>query len=732
MKAVFEPIEYSVTASVGEGGAVTPDKSTATIGDEIRVTVTPDAGYEIASVSANGGDVALTPGTDETGVYTFTMPADNVVLTASFTKVPHSVTTSAELGTLTADKATATVGETVTLTALPVSEHQHLGALTVLCGDGIVETTKESDTTYTFTMPAGDVTASANFVRNFYVYFVNWNGVTLQWGDLPLGATPEYTGETPVREQNEMYSFTFAGWDKQIGQINEDTVYTATYTWTPRTYEINFVGANDAVLQSDTLAYGETPEYTGATPTKETDDDYVYTFAGWDKQISAVTGDTTYTATFSTVPVLHDGITFLTLESYAAQNNPFTPEESGYYRFLSAGDEMREQVSLTDEAGDAVNLAASGYYPERDYHFEFVAWLEAGETYTLTTNSYSRAGMLAVTVSKVDMYTVHCENAPHGTVGDLDEPTFMAYNGQKIYPYATPDEGYGLVELTVTDSNGKRLLAEADGGYYMPASDVTVTATFEEAYAIDCDTTENAVSYFTNPAVFDDWTSGDLEQRAAAGVSVEFRFNWDAGYILDEFRITTASGENVECGSFRPYLNNYEVWFTMPDEPITVTVNVVRAYDLTFDPGVTGGTAYKSAVRSGAQITLPACPFDAPAGKAFASWSVAVGDGAAAVMAPGENFTVTANATATAIYADITYGDADASGGVDLDDAIVLLQYLANFDDATGTSSVEVGAGADADASGGIELDDAILLIQYLANYDDATGTSSVVLGPQS
>ena len=81
--------------------------------------------------------------------------------------------------------------------------------------------------------------------------------------------------------------------------------------------------------------------------------------------------------------------------------------------------------------------------------------------------------------------------------------------------------------------------------------------------------------------------------------------------------------------------------------------------------------------------------------------------------------------------AAVCYGDADGNGDIELDDVILLLQYLANYDDATGTSSVDVEAGADADGNGDVELDDVILLLQYLANYDDATGTSSVVLGPQ-
>ena len=714
VKAVFEPIAYSITASAGEGGAVTVDKATASMGDEVRFTLTPAPGYGVASVFANGGEIALSASTDETGVYTFTMPAGDVTLTAAFAKNAFSVTTSAERGTLAANVSSASVGDTVTLTTAPQDAQHFLGSLSVRSNGADVPTTKINDTTYTFVMPAGEVTASALFVSNYFVSFENWNGEILQWNDLTTGQTPVYTGETPVCEANEMYSFTFAGWDREITAVSGDEhyiSYTATYTATPQSYEIQFIGADDTVLQSATLAYGETPEYPGAEPTKATDEHYVYTFAGWDREIAAVTGKTTYTATFSTVPVLHVGINFLALESYVPQNTPFTPEESGYSRFFSVGDAIRESYSFTDAAGERVDVVFGGYFSDRDDHYEFVALLEAGETYTLTTSSYSRAGTLAVNVSKVDMYTVHYDqNIPHGTVDEFEEQSFLAYTGQKFYPYGTPDANYGLVELTVTDANGKRLLAEADGGYYMPACDVYVTAEFGEAYTIDCDMTEYLVWYGTNPAVFDDWTGDDgiMVQRAAGGVSVEFTFGWDEGYILDEFSITTASGEEVEYGSFRQYLNTYEVWFTMPDEEITVTIHVAQAYDLTFDPGEVGGTASNYAVKNGSEIPLPACPYDAPEGKVFAGWSVKIGDGEAVLKTVGEKVTMTDDVTATAIFAPRSVYDLNGDAAVNVNDVSALLDHLA--------ASTIYNAAFDLDDDNAVSISDVTYLLDYLAS----------------
>ena len=76
------------------------------------------------------------------------------------------------------------------------------------------------------------------------------------------------------------------------------------------------------------------------------------------------------------------------------------------------------------------------------------------------------------------------------------------------------------------------------------------------------------------------------------------------------------------------------------------------------------------------------------------------------------------------------YGDATDDGNVNGFDIIRLKKYLANYNDETGTSTVEIGLGADATGDGNVNGFDIIRLKKYLANYDDETGSSTVVLGP--
>lgn len=77
---------YTVTTSDCSNGTLTIAPNTAEAGTEVKVTATPNVGYEVESVTAsqeNGTAVDLTAGT-ESGVYTFTMPASNVTVSATF------------------------------------------------------------------------------------------------------------------------------------------------------------------------------------------------------------------------------------------------------------------------------------------------------------------------------------------------------------------------------------------------------------------------------------------------------------------------------------------------------------------------------------------------------------------------------------------------------------------------------------------------------------------------
>ena len=79
----------------------------------------------------------------------------------------------------------------------------------------------------------------------------------------------------------------------------------------------------------------------------------------------------------------------------------------------------------------------------------------------------------------------------------------------------------------------------------------------------------------------------------------------------------------------------------------------------------------------------------------------------------------------------VLYGDANGDGAINGKDVMVLRKYMANFDYDTGTSTVDISAGADANGDGIVNGKDVMIMRKYMANFDYDTGTSTVVLGPQ-
>ena len=135
----------------------------------------------------------------------------------------------------------------------------------------------------------------------YTIRFLDYDETTvLQTSSVEEGVLPVYSGETPARAATAQYSYEFSGWDPTIVEASADADYVAQYTETVNKYTIRFLNEdNTTVLQSSEVEYGETPEYSGETPTKEATAQYTYEFSGWSPEVAAVVADVDYVAQYS-------------------------------------------------------------------------------------------------------------------------------------------------------------------------------------------------------------------------------------------------------------------------------------------------------------------------------------------------------------------------------------------------------------------------------------------------
>ncbi|MCI2085561.1 MAG: InlB B-repeat-containing protein [Olsenella sp.] len=145
-----------------------------------------------------------------------------------------------------------------------------------------------------------DVTLYAQWkAKTFTITWKDADGTTLETDtDVPYDTTPSYDGTTPVKAADAQYTYTFKGWSPEVAKVTGDATYTAVYDQTVNQYTVTWANADGTVISTQKVAYGETPKYEGATPTKPADSQYTYTFKGWNPEVTKVTGDVTYTAQF--------------------------------------------------------------------------------------------------------------------------------------------------------------------------------------------------------------------------------------------------------------------------------------------------------------------------------------------------------------------------------------------------------------------------------------------------
>ena len=155
----------------------------------------------------------------------------------------------------------------------------------------------------------GDISYVPTFTaipNQYTVIFRNYNGKELQRKKVDYGTIPEYEGDEPSRPATNSYTWAFEGWTPELTAVIGDATYTAVYTKVMNTYTILFYDEDGITLLDEvTVEHGQKPT-TSVVPTKEADEEYRYTFAGWSPKIAKATSDAEYIATYMATPKTQD------------------------------------------------------------------------------------------------------------------------------------------------------------------------------------------------------------------------------------------------------------------------------------------------------------------------------------------------------------------------------------------------------------------------------------------
>lgn len=187
--------------------------------------------------------------------------------------------------------------------------------------------------------------------------------------------------------------------------------------------------------------------------------------------------------------------------------------------------------------------------------------LNVGKMYNNSTNQWETYTAPTTT------YIITTETPENGKV--TTSATSLAA-GKTFTVTASPNDGYVLDTVTVKDANGNVIEPNTDGTYTMPASNVTVSATFkvktDVKYSVTytAPTGEGVVDSSINPK--DTTLAAGLAAGTPVTVTVTVNEGYTASLAVAGATVTTSTSGNT-----------YTFTFSMPAQNITVAPKVTKA-----------------------------------------------------------------------------------------------------------------------------------------------------------
>ncbi|MCL2601842.1 MAG: InlB B-repeat-containing protein, partial [Treponema sp.] len=268
--AKWTPIDYTITIDQNGGSGATVSKSPANVGETITLTPGSLDGYTFDRWTV------VSPDTVTMNENTFTMPASHVEVKATWKGIDYTITIDQNGGSgSAADKTTANIGETITLTPGTYKDGYKFDSWTVVMPDTLEMSSN------TFTMPAAHVKVMATWKAIDYTISINENGGS----GSAVSKNPANVGDEITLTPGRRGGYAFDGWT----DVSPNTVTMSGNTFTMPASNVAVTATWTAVGYTITIdenggsgsAASKSPAHIGEKVTLTPGNRVGYTFDGW-------------------------------------------------------------------------------------------------------------------------------------------------------------------------------------------------------------------------------------------------------------------------------------------------------------------------------------------------------------------------------------------------------------------------------------------------------------------
>ena len=396
---------------------------------------------------------------------------------------------------------------------------------------------------------------------------------TLYYGVMPM---PELLIDTTAKE-DQYYRYEFSGWDQEVLPVTGDATYQGQMIRIPKKFNITWVIKNGTESITQQWEYNQTPVFEGDLSIPVSN--HFYEFLDWDKSISPVTGDATYTALYRQTPLAVGGLNTVMEILHSETEIKVLATKSSVSVYQAARLSAEQGKTLTILWDGALSISMAGE--------ELQAYINCGAP------------------------TMILQTGKDGNATIYDFQYFNVGAGATTLPCATVSFNYSKTDTyeTVFD------LQTASGWERAEGAQMTVCGNFK-ARAVN--------SYFIEVTPNNDCNISQMLEQAVEGEWVSIALDCVRGYKVTGATIVTAEGETITVVGTS---------FQMPSSPITITLNVERiVYTVTFM--VDGQVWSQEQYYVGDQIVLPQTPTKEPVGEYTYTF---IGWGDVPLIATGEN-----------------------------------------------------------------------------------------------